>query len=69
MTNKNIIENILKSDVYFHFVKSSGKGGQNVNKKNTKAELYFNINDSIYLDDEQKKRLITIAGNFVHHEE
>lgn len=69
MTNKNSIENILKYEVYFHFVKSSGSGGQNVNKKNTKAELYFNINDSLYLDNKQKQRLIAAVGHLVHHQE
>lgn len=69
MTNEQLIENILKHDVHFHFVKSGGHGGQNVNKRNTKAELFFNIHDSSFLTDEQKQRLIAAAGHLVHHHE
>jgi ribosome-associated protein len=34
---------------------SSGNGGQNVNRVATKACLFFSINDSLLLDDNQKK--------------
>ena len=40
-----------------------------MNKRETKAELYFNIHDSQYLNEAQKARLITLAGHRVHHEE
>jgi ribosome-associated protein len=63
------IEHILAREVHFHFSKSSGPGGQNVNKRETKAELYFNIHDSNSLTSEQKQRLIDLAGHMVHHEE
>jgi len=72
MGNKNtsiVIEEILKEDVHFHFSKSGGHGGQNVNKRNTKAELYFNIQDTIHLTDDQRQRLIKLAGHQVHHHE
>jgi ribosome-associated protein len=67
-TNK-IIEEIINKELHFHFTKSGGHGGQNVNKRNTKAELYFNIHDSHNLNDEQKARLIKNAGHQVHHHE
>jgi len=63
------IEKILQQEVHFHFAKSGGHGGQNVNKRNTKAELYFNVHDSRFLTDEQKQRVITLAGNRIHHHE
>lgn len=69
MDNSNIIDEILDKEVYFHFAKSGGKWGQNVNKRETKAELYFNIYDSKYLTPGQKQRLIIIWGNSVHHDE
>lgn len=69
MDKDKIIESILQREVHFHFSKSGGHGGQNVNKVATKAELYFNIHDSQYLTDEQKKRLIQLADHRVHHEE
>ncbi len=64
-----LTDRILAREVHFHFSRSGGHGGQNVNKVATKAELYFNIHDSQFLTDDQKKRLIKIAGNKVHHEE
>jgi len=69
MNYEAIIQNILQHEVYFHFSKSGGHGGQNVNKRETKAELYFNIQDSQYLTDEQKQRLIELGEHRVHHEE
>lgn len=69
MDKDKIIENILQREVHFHFSRSGGHGGQNVNKVATKAELYFNIHDSQYLTDEQKERLIELADHRVHHEE
>lgn len=51
------IELILKECV-FKAVKSSGSGGQHVNKVATKIELYFSIHDSIELDIEEKEQLL-----------
>lgn len=45
----------LLSEVVLTYSRSSGKGGQNVNKVSTKAELAFNIDRSACLDEEQKK--------------
>ncbi|NPA45261.1 MAG: aminoacyl-tRNA hydrolase [Chlorobi bacterium] len=43
----------------FEFItsRSSGKGGQHVNRTNTKVELRFNIDASEILNDDEKKRL------------
>jgi len=40
-----------------------------MNKRNTKAELYFNVHDSRFLTPEQKQRLIGYAGHHMHHGE
>ncbi len=63
------IQNVLDQEIYFRFSKSSWAGGQNINKRETKAELYFNIGNSQYLTSSQKNRLIAMAGNMVHHGE
>lgn len=69
METNDVVQNILAHEVHYNFSKSSWPGGQNVNKRKTKAELYFNIQDSQYLTPEQKQRLIELAGHMVHHDE
>lgn len=49
-------ENLLK-EVNYKAVRSGGKGGQNVNKVSTKVELSFDILNSSFLSDEQKKTI------------
>ncbi len=43
----------------FNFItsRSSGKGGQHVNKTNTKVELRFNVKNSELLNEDEKKLL------------
>ncbi|MDU8884915.1 alternative ribosome rescue aminoacyl-tRNA hydrolase ArfB [Yeosuana sp. MJ-SS3] len=50
-------ENALISELSFKAIRSSGAGGQHVNKVSSKVELSFNLNDALFLDDEQKKLL------------
>jgi ribosome-associated protein len=62
----------LSSELLFKTSRSSGKGGQNVNKVSTKVELRFNIPASLILTDSQKrivleklKNRITLNGDLV----
>lgn len=48
---------ILLSELQFKAVRSSGAGGQNVNKVSSKVVLTFNLNDSKALSDEEKELL------------
>ncbi len=52
-TQKDQILNELK----ISSIRSSGPGGQNVNKVNTKIELRFNLNDTAVFSESQKERL------------
>ena len=56
--NNDLDINKLLKEAAFNFSRSGGKGGQNVNKVETKAELVFNINDSMVISDEIKSLLI-----------
>lgn len=48
----------LPSEFIFQASRSSGPGGQNVNKVNSKIELRFNIQESKLLTEDQKEILI-----------
>ncbi len=48
---------ILLKELKFKAVRSSGPGGQHVNKVSTKIELSFDVKNSNGLTDEQKKIL------------
>ncbi|QFZ55995.1 aminoacyl-tRNA hydrolase [Oceanihabitans sp. IOP_32] len=47
----------LLQEVKFKAIRSSGAGGQHVNKVSSKIELTFNVLKSIALSDRQKERL------------
>jgi ribosome-associated protein len=50
-------DQIIK-ELQFKAVRSSGAGGQNVNKVSTKIELFFDLNNSHALTDSEKERLL-----------
>lgn len=58
--NKNI--EIADEEITEDFVRSSGPGGQNVNKVATAVQLRFNVRHSPSLPDDVKERLIKLAG-------
>ena len=49
--------------VVFAFARSSGPGGQNVNKLNTKAELRFHVDSAEWIPEEVRDRLKQYQGN------
>jgi ribosome-associated protein len=56
MIGQERISGILE-EATFSFARSSGPGGQHVNKTETKAELRFDIDQSLVLTDTEKWRL------------
>lgn len=57
-----------ENELTFDFVRSSGPGGQNVNKVSSAVQLRFNVANSPQLPVEIKERLIKLAGNRVTDE-
>ena len=53
---------LAESELSFSFIRSSGPGGQNVNKVATAVQLRFNAAGSPSLPERVKARLVKIAG-------
>ncbi|WP_100610228.1 alternative ribosome rescue aminoacyl-tRNA hydrolase ArfB [Confluentibacter lentus] len=47
----------LLNELTFKAIRSSGAGGQHVNKVSSKIELIFNLEESFIFNEEQKERL------------
>ncbi len=54
MSQKTLLTKGILKELWFTTARSGGKGGQNVNKVATKVELFFDVNNSLCLTDEQK---------------
>jgi len=67
-----IAENLLKrgfeSEFEYSTSRSSGPGGQNVNKVNTKVELRFNVRLSSLLTDQEKDLIFSKLTNRITNE-
>lgn len=50
-------------EIKYHYIRSPGPGGQNVNKVATAVQLRFNIKKSTSLKEEVRTRLVSLAGN------
>jgi ribosome-associated protein len=53
---------INEDEICEEFIRSSGPGGQNVNKVATSVKLRFNVSESMSLPDDVRQRLISLAG-------
>ena len=63
-------EQKILQEVDYKAVRSSGAGGQNVNKVATKVELHFNLPASEAFTEEEKQRLLQkLGGKLTNAEE
>ncbi|NOQ27818.1 MAG: aminoacyl-tRNA hydrolase [Bacteroidales bacterium] len=64
-----IDKELILKELSFKASRSSGSGGQNVNKVSTKVELRFNIADSLLLSDNNKDRVRLKLKNRISSED
>ena len=64
------MENIVipENEYDLKFSRSSSKGGQNVNKVSTKVTLKWNVLNSTFLDEEQKRKIFRDLKNRIDKE-
>lgn len=55
-------------EIRFTFSRSGGPGGQNVNKVNTRATLWFDVVGSPTLSENQKERILRRLGNRISND-
>ena len=58
----------LQKEIYFNTARSSGKGGQHVNKTESKVELHFPVNASRLLNSEQKNKINEKLKNYINEQ-
>ena len=64
----NALFDLLHQELRYKTSRSSGAGGQNVNKVESRVELLFDINNSANLTDDQKELLNLKLNNKINKE-
>jgi ribosome-associated protein len=68
MTNFTQLLSLIEKEIVYEFVRSSGPGGQNVNKVATAVQLHFDIGNSSYLPGDVKKHLMSFSDKRITRE-
>ncbi len=68
MKPEDLQERIPESEFIFSASRSSGPGGQNVNKVNTSVELRFNVEKTTLLSEKEKLQVIKALKNRINNE-
>ena len=55
-------------DLKFEYFRSSGPGGQHVNKVETGVRLRFDVTHSVHIPERMKKRLVLIHGRKINQD-
>lgn len=66
MTTQELEQRGLICEIDFSATRSSGAGGQNVNKVNTRVELRFNVVHSSVFDNSEKEMLLANLANRIN---
>lgn len=68
MTVEELKSRGLDSEIIYNTSRSSGPGGQNVNKVNSKVELRFHVQESQLLNDEEKELISIKLGSQISND-
>ena len=60
------IKKLLENEIRYSTSRSSGPGGQNVNKVNTQVELRFSVNETAIFSEEEKLRILEKLKNKIN---
>lgn len=66
MTKRDV--HIHENEFKFIYARSSGPGGQNVNKTNSKATLFWNLDNSSSISDDIRMRFRSLYPNRINDE-
>lgn len=60
------IKKLLENEVRYSTSRSSGPGGQNVNKVNTQVEIRFSVTETAIFSEEEKSRILEKLKNRIN---